>query len=326
MKTLATRRRWSWSWSKARRSPIGSRAGRSPLDEAIRIARQIAEALEAAHEQGIIHRDLKPANVKVRADGAVKVLDFGLAKSIASTAAARASVETTLTNAGVILGTVSYMSPEQASGKPVDKRTDLWAFGVVLAEMLTGRRLFDGETVSHVLSAVLTQEPDWTILPANTPASVRRLLRRCLEKDRKRRLESAADARLEIEDSFETSSPMPAAIPSAWWRRWVVAAATLVIGVALTSAAWMARRPAYAPLVRTEITTAGATAFASQGNDRNVAITPDGRRIVYRGEGQLLVRALDALVPMALTGLGNPRLRSCHPTVSGWASSTDLLD
>jgi len=299
---------------RLRREPI-------PVTEALSIARQIADALDAAHERGIVHRDLKPANIKVRDDGMVKVLDFGLAKTLEPEPSAGAATQLStltdpgLTRVGMILGTAPYMSPEQVSGQVVDKRTDLWAFGVVLAEMLTGRRLFDGETVSHVLSAVLTQEPDWTILPADTPASVRRLLRRCLEKDRKRRLESAADARLEIEDSFETSSPMPmpVAIPSAWWRRWVVAAATLVIGVALTSAAWMARRPAYAPLARTEITTAGATAFASQGNDRNVAITPDGRRIVYRGEGQLLVRALDALVPMALTGLGNPRAPFVSP-------------
>ena len=289
------------------------------LGEAIPIARQITEALAAAHEQGIIHRDLKPANVKVRADGTVKVLDFGLAKTMEPTAAAKGNVQTLSlfapTTPGMIVGTVSYMSPEQASGKPVDKRTDLWAFGVVLAEMLTGRRVFDGETVSHVLSSVLTQEPDWTMLPADTPASIRRMLRRCLEKDRTRRLESAADARLEIDDAFETSAALalPAPTQSARWRRRILAAATLVVSIALTSAAWLAIRPASAPLVRTEITTAGDTAFASQGNDRNVAITPDGRRIVYRGDGQLLVRALDALVPTALTGLGNPRAPFVSP-------------
>ena len=188
-----------------------------PLDEALPIAKQIAEALEAAHEQGIIHRDLKPANIKVRADGTVKVLDFGLAKAMdqgsgigdqGSGGAANAPTITTpaMTAAGVILGTAAYMSPEQAAGKPVDKRSDLWAFGVVLMEMLTGRPVFTGETVSHVLAAVLRAEPDWTTLPAETPAPIRKLLRRCLENDRKRRLDSAADARLEIEDALSPTA------------------------------------------------------------------------------------------------------------------------
>src|SRR5471030_3228373 len=179
--------------------------GAIPLDDALPIAKQIAEALEAAHEQGIIHRDLKPANIKVRPDGTVKVLDFGLAKAMdpaaASTGNAMNSPTLSLhaTQAGIILGTAAYMSPEQAAGKPVDKRSDLWAFGVVVLEMLTGRPVFSGETVSHLLASVLTSDPDWTTLPASTPAPIRRLLRRCLERDRRHRLESAADARLEIE-------------------------------------------------------------------------------------------------------------------------------
>ena len=185
--------------------------GPIPLDEAVPIARQICEALEAAHEQGIIHRDLKPANVKVRADGTVKVLDFGLAKldeRSASLSGERGDLthSPTLTfnatQAGIILGTAAYMSPEQAAGKPVDKRSDLWAFGVVVLEMLTGRPVFTGETVSHLLAAVLRAEPDWSALPAHTPASIRRMLRRCLDKDRKRRLDSAAAARLEIDDAL----------------------------------------------------------------------------------------------------------------------------
>src|SRR6266536_1885576 len=175
--------------------------GPIPLDQALPLARQIVDALDAAHEQGIIHRDLKPANVKVRADDTVKVLDFGLAKAIegpgGSSGAGTAgglSMSPTLsmhaTQAGIILGTAAYMSPEQAAGKPVDKRSDLWAFGVVLLEMLTGRPVFAGETVSHVLAAVLRAEPDWGALPADTPAPIRRLLRRCLDKDRRRRLDS----------------------------------------------------------------------------------------------------------------------------------------
>jgi serine/threonine protein kinase len=185
--------------------------GAIPIDEALPIAKQIAGALEAAHEQGIIHRDLKPANVKVRPDGTVKVLDFGLAKAFESGGtSAQGTVSPTLslhaTQAGVILGTAAYMSPEQAAGKPVDKRSDLWAFGVVLTEMLTGRQVFAGETVSHVLASVLKDEPDWTTLPPNTPAPIQRLLRRCLVKDRKRRFADAADAALEIDDALATSS------------------------------------------------------------------------------------------------------------------------
>jgi serine/threonine protein kinase len=188
--------------------------GAIPLNEALPIAQQIAEALEEAHEHGIIHRDLKPANVKVRNDGTVKVLDFGLAKAIepAGSLSASASLSPTITTpamtqAGMILGTAAYMSPEQARGIDVDKRTDLWAFGVVLWEMLTGARLFEGATVSDALAAVLRAEPPWARLPNSTPAGIRRLLRRCLEKDRKRRLDSASVARLEIE---ETMTAVPA--------------------------------------------------------------------------------------------------------------------
>src|SRR5262249_52340455 len=160
-----------------------------PLDEALPIAKQIAEALEAAHEQGIIHRDLKPANIKVRPDGTVKVLDFGLAKAMEPIGAMSANLSMSptittpaMTQDGIILGTVAYMSPEQASGKPVDRRSDIWAFGVVLLEMLTGHKVFGGETISHVLASVLKDKPDWTLLPASIPASIRRLLGRCLEK------------------------------------------------------------------------------------------------------------------------------------------------
>src|SRR6185436_5660584 len=175
--------------------------GPLPLDEALPLARQIAEALEAAHEQGIIHRDLKPANVKVRPDGTVKVLDFGLAKAMESGAAAAGPgliglsqsptiTSPAMTQLGMILGTAAYMAPEQASGKPVDKRADIWAFGVVLWEMLTGRRMFEGETISHVLAAVLTREPDLTAVPSR----VQVLLSRCLEKDPRKRLRDIGDA------------------------------------------------------------------------------------------------------------------------------------
>ncbi len=173
--------------------------GPLPLDEALPIAKQIAEALEAAHEQGIVHRDLKPANVKVKDDGTVKVLDFGLAKALADHAS---GADLSQTREGVILGTVPYMSPEQARGKPVDKRTDIWAFGCVLYEMLTGRLLFTGATVSDILALVLATEPDWTGLPSTTPSPLRRLLRRCLEKEPKERLQHIEDVRHEIKDAL----------------------------------------------------------------------------------------------------------------------------
>jgi Tol biopolymer transport system component len=219
--------------------------GPIPVDEALPIAKQIADALEAAHDQGIIHRDLKPANIKVREDGTVKVLDFGLAKALApETGGAAAGGSSSLsmsptittpamTQLGVILGTAAYMSPEQAVGKPADKRSDLWSFGVVLLEMLTGRQIFEGETVSHVLASVLKDTPDWTRLPANTPASIRTLLRRCLERDRRRRLADAADARLDIEDALaggregDAARPAPTRLRTLAWPLAFTAAAVV---------------------------------------------------------------------------------------------------
>ncbi len=181
--------------------------GAIPLDEALPIARQIAEALEAAHEQGIIHRDLKPANIKVRPDGAVKVLDFGLAKALEP--AAGTGVDATpsptitspaITRMGIILGTAAYMSPEQVKGRQADKRSDVWAFGAVLYEMLSGRRAFKGDDVSDTLASVLRQDVDWTALPASTPAPVRHLIARCLDRDVKRRLRDIGEARIVLED------------------------------------------------------------------------------------------------------------------------------
>jgi serine/threonine protein kinase len=205
-------------------SRVSAKRGRSggglPLDEVLSIARQVTAALEAAHDHGLIHRDLKPGNIKVATGGTVKVLDFGLAKIVAPDDDQGSSGDElpnspTITSAGtrlgVILGTAGYMSPEQARGKPLDKRTDIWAFGCVLYEMLTGRPAFDGDEISDVLARIIEREPDFAALPATTPASVRRLLRRCLEKDRKRRLSDFGDARLEIDEAAsgaaESASP-----------------------------------------------------------------------------------------------------------------------
>ena len=295
--------------------------GPIPVDEALSIAKQIAEALEAAHEQGIIHRDLKPANIKVRPDGTVKVLDFGLAKALEPTGVASGfsrkdlSMSPTITTpampqAGMILGTAAYMSPEQARGKTVDKRADIWAFGCVLYEMLTGRRAFEDEDISMTLSKVLQREPDFGAFPPSVPARVSQALRVCLRKDPKQRVSDIRDVRLALEGAFETAAPhtaAPAVVPR--WRRvaLVGAAAVLFMGVALASVvAWSAMRARPAPVVRTEITTAGAAALSLLGADRDLAVTPDGSRIVYRGVNQLLVRALDQLTPTALTGLGVP--------------------
>jgi hypothetical protein len=224
--------------------------GAMPVEESIAIAKQIAEALEAAHGQGIVHRDLKPANIKVRADGTVKVLDFGLAKAMepAGVVAASAPSSPTITSPammtakGVLLGTVAYMSPEQARGKAVDKRSDIWAFGAVLYEMLTGRRAFAGEETADVLAAVLTREPDWTLLPAGLPPAVAALLRRCLHKDRTQRIRDIGDAWLALDGAFDGAGPpvvQPIRSARPTWQRVLPFAATAIVAALVTGfAAW----------------------------------------------------------------------------------------
>jgi serine/threonine-protein kinase len=285
--------------------------GAVPVDEALPIAKQIAEALEAAHEQGVIHRDLKPANITVRPDGAVKVLDFGLAKALdqpgtSSNVSQLATITTpAMTQQGVILGTAAYMSPEQARGKAVDRRADIWAFGCVLYEMLTGRRAFPGDDLSDTLATVLKSEPAWQALPADTPAPIRRLLRRCLEKDPKLRLREAGSAIVEIHDAQTTpAADTPAAVPvaprPAPWRRALPWVAGIVLGSLLAGvASWALTQPITRPVTRFVVTTPDTPLFSGIPGRQELAISPDGTRVVYRASADdrthLYVRRFDQL-------------------------------
>ena len=295
--------------------------GPIPLDEALPIAKQIAEALEAAHEQGVIHRDLKPANVKVKHDGTVKVLDFGLAKALDPSPDADPSQSPTLTAAatqmGVIMGTAAYMSPEQASGQPTDKRSDIWSFGVVLFEMLTGQRIFAGETVSHVLGAVLQVEPAWDALPTATPQPLRRLLRRCLEKDQKRRLRDVGEAGAHLEEAAAApSSVEPSVVPAVaprtgGCRRAVPFVGALIVTSLLTGlAVWIVMQPEPPRIARFAISPDDAPSLFIAQASPDVAISPDGEHIAYLtgsvglGAERLHVRPLDQLESETLVAEG----------------------
>ena len=299
--------------------------GAVPVDEALPIARQIAEALEYAHERGVVHRDLKPANVKLAPDGRVKVLDFGLAKAMANepmSGSSEASPTLTMqaTMAGVIMGTAAYMSPEQARGKPVDRRADIWAFGVLLMEMLTGGRMYGGETVSDTLASVIKDTPDLSKLPAETPAAIRRLLRQCLEKDPLWRLQSIGDARVAIKEAESEPPPAPevpavgphSAANSRAGNRllWpaTAAAALFAVGFAALAFVHFREKPAEAPVGRFEIPPPTGTSFAvSAGVPVPSIVSPDGRRVVFTavsadGKHQLWVRSLDAVAAQPLPG------------------------
>jgi Tol biopolymer transport system component len=285
-----------------------------PLERALAIARQIVDALEAAHEQGIVHRDLKPANVKVRSDGVVKVLDFGLAKALAPDgagigAAQPTAYDTAATREGIILGTAAYMAPEQAKALPVDKRADIWAFGCVLFEMIAGRPAFHGETVTDLLAAVVKDDPDWAALPATTPAVLRRLLQRCLVKNPRQRLRDIGDARIELDGSTETPPRLSAADSRArgvGWLRWAAVTAALVLGALVIWEAWRARTIVTQPLAD-----ATFTSFTNwEGNEEGAEISPNGELVAFLSDRE---GEFDLWVSQVGTGLFQNLTRQLPP-------------
>ncbi len=298
---------------------LADRIARGPIaiDEALPIARQIAEAVEAAHEQGIIHRDLKPANIKVRPDGTVKVLDFGLAKALepAGVTGTDATASPTITSPamtrmGVILGTAAYMSPEQAKGRQADKRCDVWAFGAVLSEMLSGQRAFKGDDVSDTLAAVLRQEIDWAALPASTPAAVRRLIARCLDRDVRRRLRDIGEARIVLdnpaaltaEDVGSVSAlatPLP---PRKVWQRAIpVVLSAIVAGALAGTAAWYLKPSPPLAVTRFQFTLPDGQSFSGVAR-RMVDVSPDGTHMVYVANGRLYLRSMSERDAKAIPG------------------------
>jgi Tol biopolymer transport system component len=289
------------------------KAGPIPVDEAVRIARQIADALEYAHERGIIHRDLKPANVKVTNDDTVKVLDFGLAKALESDPSSidistSPTISRMATMQGILLGTAAYMSPEQAKAKTVDRRADIWAFGCVLYEMLTGRQAFTGETVTDTLASIIKEEPDWKLLPSATAMRVRVLLQRCLQKDPKQRLRDIGDARISLDEVLSgtpDTTPQPENASMAQrWRLWLTysVAGLLALGMALFAFLYFRANQHTSQVMRFEIP---LPERVNQAGD--IALSPDGRKLAFiatgaDGQGRVWVRSIDALDSQPLQG------------------------
>ena len=310
--------------------------GPIPLDEALPIAKQIAEALEAAHEAGVIHRDLKPANIKVREDGTVKVLDFGLAKALDPNPEGDPSQSPTLTAAatqmGVIMGTAAYMSPEQARGKVVDKRTDIWAYGVVLYEMLAGARPFQGEDVSLTLASVMKSDVDVKTLPSDVPQTVRTVLDRCLEKNPNRRIRDIGDVRLAMDGAFETTvstpEPAPAPPPSVWQRPVTIAAflaAALAVGGLVGWTFARSSPPPAATVTRLPFMLPDGDVI---GPGHGVALSPDGRRLSIPACETVCNSSSSARVTRwwcdRFQAPKTPGCRSSRPMVHGSASSRTI--
>ncbi|MGA2880272.1 MAG: protein kinase [Bryobacteraceae bacterium] len=277
--------------------------GPLPLDTALNYAQQIAGALEAAHEKGIVHRDLKPANIMITPESMVKVLDFGLAAQMRDNASANPETSPTFTinatQAGVILGTAPYMAPEQARGKAVDKRADIWAFGCVLYEMLTGKQAFTGETTTDILAAVVKTEPDLTPVPVE----VRRLIRRCLEKDSKKRLRDIGDAWELME---ETQAPAPGPVTRSAWP-WIIAVVLFLIAAAAAFGWWRGSQPVEQPQIRLDVDLGPNVSLTTPTGSSNVIIAPDGTRLVYLadvggGQSSLFIRRLDQTKAIELPG------------------------
>jgi Tol biopolymer transport system component/predicted Ser/Thr protein kinase len=278
--------------------------GRLPIDEVLHIARGICEALEAAHEKTIIHRDLKPSNVKITPEGKVKLLDFGLARIFEEPSNTDVSNSPTLmsnVSGGIILGTAAYMSPEQARGEQVDRRADIWAFGCVLYEMLTGRPAFSGETVTDILARVVTLDPDWTALPAYTPRGIRQVLKRCLRKDRKQRLHDICDARIEIEEAgMDAEASVASESTRGAWLAWTVAVVAVLVAAVLGAIHLREPGPPSPPEIRVEINTPATR------EPHHFAISSDGRQFVFVASGdgaqRLWLRPLDAATARPLAG------------------------